>query len=87
MRSNWRLEEAEDRGDDRGKRQAKAIRIDIKEEDRRQVGFAWIDGVFWERWLKTTYGIDVRNGHRVIINDEDVSARHCSEHRWLLIYT
>ena len=68
-----RLEEAEDRGDDRGKRQAKAIRIDIKEEDRKQVGFAWIDGVFWERWLRTTYGVDVRNGHRVIINDEDVS--------------
>ena len=68
-----RLEEAEDRGDDRGKRQAKAIRIDIQENDKKQVGFAWVDGVFWERWLRTTYGVDVRNGHRVIINDEDVS--------------
>lgn len=68
-----RLEEAEDRGDDRAKRQAKAIRIDIQENDKKQVGFAWVDGVFWERWLRTTYGVDVKNGHRVIINDEDVS--------------
>lgn len=66
-----RLEEAEDRGDQRALRAAKSIQIDISEEDRRQVGFAWVDGVFWERWLKTTYGIEVRNGERVIINDED----------------
>ena len=69
-----RLEEAEDRGDDRGKRQAKAIRINIREDDKKQVGFAWVDGVFWQRWLRTTYGVDVKNGHRVIINDEDVSS-------------
>jgi len=41
--------------------------------DRPQVGFAWVDGVFWERWIRTTYGIDVnQNGERVVINDEDV---------------
>lgn len=68
-----RLEEAEDRGDQRALRAAKSIQIDISEEDRTQIGFAWVDGVFWERWIRTTYGIEVRNGERVIINDEDVS--------------
>lgn len=68
-----RLEEAEDKGDQRALRAAKSIQIDISEDDRKQVGFAWVDGVFWERWIRTTYGIEVRDGERVIINDEDVS--------------
>ncbi|MCJ1393692.1 hypothetical protein MMC18_006568 [Xylographa bjoerkii] len=66
-----RIEEAEDRNDQRALRQAKTIVIDISEEDRKQVGFAWVDGVFWERWIRTTYGIQVKDGERVIINDED----------------
>lgn len=69
-----RLEEAEDRGDQRALRVAKSMQINIREEDKKQVGFAWVDGVFWERWIRQTYGIDVSNGERVIINDEDVSA-------------
>jgi len=68
-----RLEEAEDRNDGRALRAAKNIRIDIMEDDKKQVGFAWIDGVFWDRWIRTTYGINVNEGHKVIINDEDVS--------------
>ena len=67
-----RIEEAEDRNDQRALRAAKSIRIHITEEDRRQVGFAWVDGVFWERWIRTTYGVDVTQGERVVINDEDV---------------
>ena len=68
-----RIEEAEDRNDQRALRQAKSIQIRISEEDRKQVGFAWVDGVFWERWIRTTYGVDVRNdGERIIVNDEDV---------------
>jgi len=70
-----RIEEAEDRNDQRALRAAKSIRIQISEEDRRQVGFAWVDGVFWERWIRTTYGIEVKDGERVVINDEDVSFR------------
>ena len=69
-----RIEEAEDRNDQRALRQAKSRTISITEEDKKQVGFAWVDGVFWERWLRTTYGIDVKNGEKVIINDEDVSS-------------
>lgn len=69
-----RIEEAEDREDQRALRAAKNMRITIREDDKKQVGFAWVDGDFWERWLRTTYGIDVENGERVIINDEDVSA-------------
>lgn len=68
-----RLEEAEDRNDDRAKRAAKGIHIDLREDDKKQVGFAWVDGVFWERWIKSTYGISVQDGHRVVIVDEDVS--------------
>lgn len=68
-----RIEEAEDREDQRALRAAKNMRITIREDDKKQVGFAWVDGDFWERWLRTTYGIDVENGERVIINDQDVS--------------
>ena len=68
-----RIEEAEDRDDQRALRNAKQMRITISESDRQQVGFAWVDGIFWERWLRTTYGVDVKNDReRVIINDEDV---------------
>lgn len=69
-----RLEEAEDRDDDRAKRAAKSIHIDIREDDQKQVRFAWVDGVFWERWIKTTYGLSVKDGERVIIADGDVSS-------------
>ncbi|KAI4286436.1 MAG: hypothetical protein L6R35_004310 [Caloplaca aegaea] len=67
-----RIEEAEDRGDQRALRNAKSIRIDISENDKKQVGFAWVDGVFWDRWIRTTYGINVAlDGERVVIIDED----------------
>ena len=68
-----RIEEAEDRDDQRALRAAKAIRINMDSAGRKEVAFAWVDGVFWQRWLRTTYGIDVKDGERVIINDEDVS--------------
>ncbi len=68
-----RIEEAEDRGDQRALRAAKNIRINMDRADRKEVTFAWVDGVFWQRWLRTTYGIDIKAGERVIINDEDVS--------------
>jgi protein disulfide-isomerase len=68
-----RIDEAEDRNDQRALRQAKSQRIGIREEDfRKPVTFAWVDGIFWERWLRTTFGVDVTNGDRVIINDEEV---------------
>ncbi|KAK2753400.1 hypothetical protein FQN55_003529 [Onygenales sp. PD_40] len=66
-----RIEEAEDRNDQRALRAAKSRQITIREDDKKQVGFAWVDGIFWDRWIRTTYGIDVKNGERVIINDED----------------
>ena len=69
-----RIEEAEDRNDQRALRNAKQRVISITEEDfRKGVNFAWVDGDFWERWIRTTYGVDVSKGERVIINDEDVS--------------
>ena len=66
-----RLEEAEDRNDQRAVRAAKGIRINMDDVPRKSVGFAWVDGTFWERWVRTTYGIDAKHGEKVIINDED----------------
>ena len=69
-----RIEEAEDRNDQRALRAAKSIRINMDKSDQKEVGFAWVDGVFWERWIRSTYGIEVKSdGEKVIINDEDVS--------------
>ena len=69
-----RIEEAEDRNDQRALRAAKSIRINMDQSQQKEVGFAWVDGVFWERWIRTTYGIEVaKDGEKVIINDEDVS--------------
>ena len=73
-----RIEEAEDRGDQRALRAAKSIRINTDDIDRKEVGFAWVDGVFWERWIRTTYGFTVRDGERVVVNDEDVSPVACN---------
>lgn len=72
-----RIEEAEDRGDQRALRAAKNIRINMDRSDRKEVAFAWVDGTFWQRWIRNTYGIDSKDGDRVIINDEDVSSSSC----------
>ncbi|CAK7223392.1 hypothetical protein SBRCBS47491_005192 [Sporothrix bragantina] len=66
-----RIEEAEDRNDQRALRAAKSIRVNMDRADKKEVTFAWVDGAFWQRWVRTTYGIDVKDGERVIINDED----------------
>ncbi|KAK4237096.1 thioredoxin-like protein [Achaetomium macrosporum] len=66
-----RIEEAQDRGDERALRNAKNIRINMDRSSRKEVTFAWVDGAFWQRWIRTTYGIDAKDGDRVIINDED----------------
>lgn len=75
-----RIEEADDRNDERALRAAKNMRITL--EKRKEVGFAWVDGVFWERWVRSTYGINVAEvGERIIINDEDVSSSAHVPHR------
>jgi protein disulfide-isomerase len=67
-----RIEEAEDRNDQRALRAAKSIRISMDKSETKEIGFAWVDGVFWERWIRTTYGIEVgKDNEKVIINDED----------------
>ncbi|KAK6334860.1 hypothetical protein TWF718_010305 [Orbilia javanica] len=69
-RKQHKIQESLDRGDDRGYRNAKGTPIVLPM--RKEVGFAWVDGVFWERWVKQTYNIDVKEmGNRVIINEED----------------
>lgn len=67
-----RIDEADDRNDERALRAAKNTRVTVGK--RKEVGFAWVDGVFWERWVRSTYGVNVGEvGERIIINDEDVS--------------
>ncbi|PUU72469.1 hypothetical protein B9Z19DRAFT_674797 [Tuber borchii] len=66
-----RIEEAEDRNDQRALRTAKNMKINL--EKKKEIGFAWVDGVFWERWVRTTYGVNVAEmGERIIINEEDI---------------
>ena len=68
-----RLDEAQDRNDERGVKAAKKMRVELS--NRKDVGFAWVDGVFWERWIRSTYGVNVHeDGERIIINDEDVNS-------------
>ncbi|KAK9460502.1 thioredoxin-like protein [Lipomyces oligophaga] len=65
-----KIEEAKEKGDDKALKEANNMHIVLS--PRKEVGFAWVDGLFWERWLQKTYGINVRaTGPRVIINDED----------------
>ncbi len=66
-----RIEEAEDRNDQRALRAAKSIRVNMDRADKKEVTFAWVDGAFWQRWVRSTYGVDTKDGERVIINDED----------------
>lgn len=80
-----RIEEAQDKKDAKALRQAKSVGISITEDTfRKQVRFAWVDGIFWERWLRSTFGVDPTVGERVIINDEEVCFPHPSH---LLQYT
>lgn len=82
-----RIEEAEDRGDQRALRAAKSQQVNMNRADRKEVAFAWVDGVFWQRWIRTTYGIDVKDGERVIINDEDVSSNPPPPQPGLVLHT
>jgi len=68
-----RIEEAQDRDDKRAEENAKRIKVDMNSVPRKEVVFAWVDGVFWEHWLKTQFGLNVKDGEVVVINDEDVS--------------
>jgi len=71
-----RIDEAEDRDDPYALRNAKQIRINMDDIHHKEVVFAWVDGVFWERWIRTTFGISVNDGEKVIIMDESVSPTH-----------
>jgi protein disulfide-isomerase len=68
-----RIDLARDRGDEKGEEAANQIRVEISQRD--PVGVAWVDGVFWDRWVKRRYGAGAADGSpqlnsRVVINDE-----------------
>lgn len=67
-----KIEQAEEKGDKKAIERAKGIQVVVK--PKKEVGFAWVDGVFWGRWCRGTYGVDVREtGPRIIINEQDVN--------------
>jgi len=66
-----KIEQAEEKGDKKAIEKAKGIQVVVK--PKKEVGFAWVDGVFWNRWCRGTYGVDVRKtGPHIIINEQDV---------------
>lgn len=67
-----KVEKAELSGKEQKIKDAKSIKINMDEIKRKEVAFAWADGVFWQRWIKTTFGIDVAEGQRAIVYDLDV---------------
>jgi protein disulfide-isomerase len=69
-----KIEQAEEKGDKKAIEKAKGIQVVVK--PKKEVGFAWVDGVFWGRWCLSTYGVDVQvTGPRIIINEQDVNSR------------
>ncbi len=64
------IESAEAKGDQKAIEKAKGIQVHTPE--RREVGFAWVNGVFWEKWLDRAYNFNIASdGPRIIINEED----------------
>lgn len=69
-----KIDDANARADKKAWERAKDIRIEETKirKGRKDVQFAWVDGVFWERWVKATYGVRVStDGERVVVVDED----------------
>ena len=65
-----RMDEAEDRGDDKALDRVRQTKVKL--EPRTNVRFAWVDGVYWARWIKSSYGADVAGGDKVLIVDQEV---------------
>ena len=65
-----KIEEAEKKGDTKAIENAKSIHVKVSEH--RNMGFAWVNGIFWEKWLAASYQINiVRDGARIIVYDEN----------------
>lgn len=65
-----KIDDATKKGDTRAIQSAKDIRVKIS--DHQEVGFAWVNGLFWEKWLAAAYSLDVSTtGARIIINNEN----------------
>lgn len=60
-----RIEEAQDRNDERAEMRAKQIRVNTDDLSHQEVAFAWVDGVFWDRWVRKQFGISVQEGEKV----------------------
>ncbi|KAF5098513.1 hypothetical protein D0Z03_001199 [Geotrichum reessii] len=63
-----KIDEAKDKGDKNAEEEAGKIRIELTK--RQKIGIVWIDGIFWERWVKERYGNNEGYKSRIVINDE-----------------
>lgn len=65
-----KIDEAKDKDDKKAENAANKIKVEVSK--RQPVGVAWIDAVFWERWIKSRYGSSPGGGFdaRVVINHE-----------------
>lgn len=65
-----KIDEAEKKGDTKGVENAKSIQVKVPVH--QEVGFAWVNGIFWKKWLAAAYSIDVeQNGWKIVVNEED----------------
>lgn len=67
-----RCETAPDRGSCSPQRPArpprgKSIRIDVDDIERKDVGLAWVDVVFWGRWIRTTFEVSVLTDNERVV--------------------
>lgn len=62
-----KIDEAKDKNDEGAEERANQIRVEVSE--REPINVAWIDAIFWERWIKGRYG-SYEGSSRVVINNE-----------------
>lgn len=62
-----KIDEAKDKDDKGAEERANKIKVEVT--DREAFSVAWIDAIFWERWIKGRYGA-FDGQARVIINNE-----------------
>ena len=52
-----KIEQAKEKGDKKAIERAKGIQVTL--EPKKEVGFAWVDGVFWGRWCRGTSSLAI----------------------------
>lgn len=87
-----KIDEAKDKEDEGAEERAQGIRVEVNQ--REMISVAWIDAIFWERWIKGRYGAYEGGSHVVINNerngcfwDRDLNGDVLVPSRWRIIET